>query len=479
MDATLIGQVRIVQLAKHSDMVTGNFLQRKCACGQHSIAGEECEECRKNQKGMVQRSAMSAAPVNGVPPIVHDVLSSPGQALDGGTRAFMEPRFGFDFSGVRVHTAIPMMSHAKLTINLPGNQDEQEADRVADKVMGLPEPHKDTTASDQRYFSQDFSRVRIHTDAKAAESARAVNARAYTVGHDIVFGAGQYVPGTSEGRRLIAHELTHVVQQQRGIKPEHFQDQTDVFMQRSPGPQEDLQKKYKITIKKGDKDWLDSEIEDLKWSLSRLRPREAKTLEGYEFFRWSTKAARKEKDPSYKDPGKDECGLHEPDLATKTFKISMYDSCFPNPEAESETKAGVSIGRFEILHEIGHAMEIAELRQSLEAFKKAEVDYNAAIEKFNSSSVTDQKKMQATIDKLSKKFDDTKAEYEASKDRTITEFEKLIKGKPSLTDYSETSAQEAFAEAFAIYKADPKGLKSRNKGLYDWFEKYGHLNPLK
>jgi hypothetical protein len=62
-------------------------------------------------------------------------------------------------------------------------------------------------------FGYDFSRVLIHTDAKADDSARAVNARAFTVGRDVVFGAGQYAPGTSEGRRLLAHELTHVVQQ--------------------------------------------------------------------------------------------------------------------------------------------------------------------------------------------------------------------------------------------------------------------------
>jgi Domain of unknown function (DUF4157) len=62
-------------------------------------------------------------------------------------------------------------------------------------------------------FGHAFDHVRIHTDAQAGESARAVNALAYTVGHNIVFGAGQYKPDTSEGRRLIAHELTHVVQQ--------------------------------------------------------------------------------------------------------------------------------------------------------------------------------------------------------------------------------------------------------------------------
>ena len=62
-------------------------------------------------------------------------------------------------------------------------------------------------------FGADFNQVKVHTDVWAAESARAVNAQAYTLGQDVVFGIGQYEPKTSEGRRLMAHELTHVVQQ--------------------------------------------------------------------------------------------------------------------------------------------------------------------------------------------------------------------------------------------------------------------------
>ena len=62
-------------------------------------------------------------------------------------------------------------------------------------------------------FERDFSQVRVHADAHAAESAQAVQALAYTVGSDIVFGAGQYAPATTAGQRLLAHELTHVVQQ--------------------------------------------------------------------------------------------------------------------------------------------------------------------------------------------------------------------------------------------------------------------------
>ena len=75
-------------------------------------------------------------------------------------------------------------------------------------------------------FGYDFSRVRIHRDSKAAESAQSVNASAYTVGQDIVFGQGQYSPSTTTGRQLLAHELVHVIQQNRMISP--------VLIQRQP-----------------------------------------------------------------------------------------------------------------------------------------------------------------------------------------------------------------------------------------------------
>lgn len=88
---------------------------------------------------------------------VSDVLKSPGQPLDAATRARMEPQFGYD-----------------------------------------------------------FSRVRVHTDAQAAMSAQSVHAKAYTAGQNLVFGAGQYAPHSTQGQRLMAHELTHVVQQASG-----------------------------------------------------------------------------------------------------------------------------------------------------------------------------------------------------------------------------------------------------------------------
>lgn len=68
----------------------------------------------------------------------------------------------------------------------------------------------------ENHLGADFSDVRIHTDAQAAESAEAVGAQAYTVGNDIAFRSGSYSPGTAAGQRMLAHELTHVVQQRSG-----------------------------------------------------------------------------------------------------------------------------------------------------------------------------------------------------------------------------------------------------------------------
>jgi hypothetical protein len=123
----------------------------------------ECKECRRREltgKGNTPQRAvatMGGRDQETAPAIVHEVLHSHGAPLDADARRFFEPRFGFD-----------------------------------------------------------FSRVRIHTDARAAKSARTVNALAYTFGNDIAFAAGQYAPRAASGQRLLAHELAHVAQQSAG-----------------------------------------------------------------------------------------------------------------------------------------------------------------------------------------------------------------------------------------------------------------------
>ena len=173
------------------------LLQRKCACGGSSGLTGSCSECEKKK-----------------------------------------------FVGQLLQT--------KLRINEPGDQYEQEADRVADQVLATPVSAAVSTAPPriqrfsgqdsgqmaavpasvdqvlaspgrpldpalqqdmERRFGHDFDRVRVHSDMAAAQSARDLNAKAYTVGRHIMFGAGQFAPGLHNGRRLIAHELSHVLQQ--------------------------------------------------------------------------------------------------------------------------------------------------------------------------------------------------------------------------------------------------------------------------
>ncbi len=130
----------------------GNTVHRKC---------DACEEDEKEAAETVQRkeafSSTASTPSQGTPPSIRNVISSGGQPLDKQTRSFFEPRFG-----------------------------------------------------------NDLSSVRIHTDLSAGQSARVINASAYTLNNHIVFGSGEYSPHTDSGRHLIAHELAHVGQQYSG-----------------------------------------------------------------------------------------------------------------------------------------------------------------------------------------------------------------------------------------------------------------------
>src|SRR5215831_4996022 len=88
---------------------------------------------------------------------------------------------------------------------------------VAQVVRSPAQPlDAETRALMETRFNYNFSTVRVHADSNAAESTREVNARAYTVGPDIVFGPGEYHPRAREGQRILAHEIAHVVQQSRG-----------------------------------------------------------------------------------------------------------------------------------------------------------------------------------------------------------------------------------------------------------------------
>jgi len=111
----------------------------------------------------------------------------------------------------------PLQTKASSTSS-PKAPPNRAAHLKAIKGGGQPLPAVTRTFFEPR-FGYDFSQVRLHTDARAAQAAQAVNARAFTIGQDVVFGPGQYAPETDQGQRLLAHELTHVVQQSSLLSP--------------------------------------------------------------------------------------------------------------------------------------------------------------------------------------------------------------------------------------------------------------------
>ncbi len=148
-------------------------------CAQCASGGPLCPKCAEEKKLDIQRKSESLASSDSSVPDNYVSSMGPGQPLDKATRDYFEPR-----------------------------------------------------------FETDFSHIRIHTGSKAEKSASAINAHAYTLGNSVVFGRGQYQPQTIQGKRLLAHELTHTMQQNGKVGRRvqrtriHFYDYTDNFMRR-------------------------------------------------------------------------------------------------------------------------------------------------------------------------------------------------------------------------------------------------------
>ena len=173
----------------------GLLLQRKCACGTptSSLTGS-CPECQRKKKIQTKLTiGASNDPLEQEADRVADqVLATPANPATSNVPPRIQRHTG-QASGDAVTAAPPSV----------------------DQVLASPGKPLDVALQrdmNQR-FKHDFARVRIHSDAAAQQSAREVHAHAYTTGHNIVFGANQFSPTTHAGRRLLAHELTHVVQQ--------------------------------------------------------------------------------------------------------------------------------------------------------------------------------------------------------------------------------------------------------------------------
>ncbi len=234
-----------------------SVLQRKCACGQHTIAGGTCDSCSEKNRSS---EARSVEPTRGRPShaTAHALIGLLGEQVE--SPVVSKPSGELRMSRVSGANPIPQVSGMR--IGPPGDSYEREADRVAASVMAqlaveetaqpvrtssagsLVQSHPNTAGSPETghdsvpvqavlreagqplpavarnffepRFGHDFSQVRVHTDERAAQTAGALGADAYTVGHHVVFGPQRFAPTTPSGQSLLAHELSHVLQQTGG-----------------------------------------------------------------------------------------------------------------------------------------------------------------------------------------------------------------------------------------------------------------------
>jgi outer membrane protein OmpA-like peptidoglycan-associated protein len=170
-------------------------LRRKCHCGAPTPAGETCSACAANQAGLQRKLAIGRT---------DDPLEAEADRMADAVMARHSPGLSSQVApGVRRQAAAGEESAGEVS------------DSVVQTLASVGAPLGPAVRSEMEgRFGRDFSRVRLHSDASAAQSARDVHAAAYTAGNQIVFGQGQLDPNRSAGRHLLAHELAHVVQQE-------------------------------------------------------------------------------------------------------------------------------------------------------------------------------------------------------------------------------------------------------------------------
>ncbi len=330
----------------------------------------KCAECEEEEKKLQKKPTATAEAAGGEAP-AHEVLRSPGQPLDAQTRAFFEPRFGQDLGGVR-----------------------------------------------------------IHTDGNAAAAAHDLDALAFTIGHDMVFGASRFEPQTHEGQRLIAHELTHVVQQS-GIEGTGIGHSSDLssgslptLIQRQPEEKKDPPKKQpaKKTLRSEGVDLQDpvavktvTIIDDVLARNQKLAPYIGDQLAAGVKIAAKGKFIQDITDPIFEDAYRKAYDLHPTDSVPK------HDLGFFDPKtSEIHVRPGAKFGT--ALHELVHRLAspvlysvylplankvstdlLEVLKEGVTAFFTDQILKDEGLPNYNDAYIKEKKKAETLINALGSK----------------------------------------------------------------------------
>lgn len=330
----------------------------------------------------------------------------------------------------------PVVLQAKLAVNTAGDKYEQEADHIADKIMGMNgtvitandedegknlkhtavsknitpvlQAKSDSGAAvsnsvsnkivssqgggnmmdnnTQSFmsgrFGTDFSKVNIHTDSESEQMNAEINARAFTVGNDIYFSKGEYQPGSSKGKLLLAHELSHVLQQKGSDKKIQKDDPApDAAAIAEAKKVADLTTKIKaigiIGVENGDATFTSAELELVNKALSGLPVNDKAAIKGAKIVRVTSLGAV---DASYSNTqGYDDTSV------TEDQKIELSDSAFGTKPADESIRL--------ITHEVGHAIatmpyRVATAERDKEGLKSLKLinEANTASDEFTAAN---------------------------------------------------------------------------------------------
>lgn len=517
---------------------------------------------------------------------VQRILQTNAEEPKAGLTDTALPHFGRDLSRIPMHPPTAGAIQTKLVFNKPGDEYEQEADRVAEQVMRMPEPQlqracpcgggcpkcqtnqpsqeherlqtKRVQASDtgqiaappsvhevlaapgqpldpttrgfvEPRFGHDFSKARVHSGAAAKRTARDVSAPAYTVGHNIVFGAGRFEPGTHEGRRLLAHELAHVLQQSRsaGNVPPLQRDgpKPGSTAAKLETAKNELKAKYglKDISEQGGVAWTESQLKRINAAFSKMSPEEQKRLQGVTLVLTDKFPSKKLKGKTFSIAGTTygtyrieltpvgvkKTVLHEAGHLIHNTAIANAEKIFERSQFKADLEAARRVlnesskQRFRVSADQRHIIDQFDAVIAAAAvFERSGDDdlaaNRAALEQAEMNlpwfgSDPNAQALSAHADKL-RAFVAALLLWSDEREKVVgpvkrlDEFVSIVKKHrlarrsfPAFTSYAEANwpdkPSEFFAEAYDSWRNNPADMEKKGRALFDWFEKGGHLGP--